>query len=510
VHVTARPASSEAGLSFSGVALLAALLAFAPLIKGGNRPLPLLILETAAAILLCLMLIRPQIGSRPPRFILLALAVLVALPLIQLIPVPMSLWEYLPGRRYYAEAMAGVGITPQYHAATLLPNITEAAWLTLLVPVAVFLATLATDQQRLKQLVNLFIGLALLQAIIGLAQFGTGSLSVLLPEPGSRFAGISAHGTYANSDHLAGLLEMALPVVLGLLIANIQLGGGKKFRASLQLNIRQRLSRLFNSGIRFNLVALYVAAGLGIVLGLIFSRSRTGIGLAMLGILLSALAFGNHLGGKRSSRVITIFTVIGTALALEIGLAPVLARFASQGVTDPYRWSIYTGTLQGIREFFPLGSGIGTYPSVFRRFQPGDVPEFVNHAHNDYLEWLFEGGLPAALLMFAFLALYFLRWRQIWPREEQWSTYAFMRISAGLGLLLIGLHGLIDFNLHIPANAVYFAFLAGVFFHPETPAPQVPGVPLKKTPVVARPETPPAMVAKPQSAETPNRNPFAD
>lgn len=510
MHATARPASSEAGLSFSGFALLAALLAFAPLIKGGNRPLPLLILESAAVVLLCLLLIRPQFAERLPRTLLLALAVLVALPLIQLVPLPMALWEYLPGRRYYGEAMAGLGITPQYHAASLLPNITEAAWLTMLVPVAVFLATLATDQLRLKQLANLFIGLALLQAIIGLAQFGTGSLSVFSPEPGARFAGVSAHGTYANSDHLAGLLEMALPVVLGLLIANIQLGGGRKFRASQQPKFRQRLSRLFSSGIRFNVVALYVAAGLGILLGLIFSRSRTGIGLAMLAILLSALVFGSRLGGKRSTRVITIFTVLGSALALEIGLAPVLARFASQGMSDPYRWSIYTSTLQGIWEFFPVGSGFGTYPTVFRRFQPGDVPEFVNHAHNDYLEWFFEGGLPAALLMFAFLVLYLVRWRQIWPREVHWSPYDFMRISAGLGLLLIGLHGMIDFNLHIPANAVFFAFLAGVFFHPEAPAQQVPAAPPEKASAVARPEPPPVVIAAPQPADAQIRNPFAD
>ncbi|MGB9495591.1 MAG: hypothetical protein WCA83_12420, partial [Azonexus sp.] len=92
MHATARPASSEAGLSFSGFALLAALLAFAPLIKGGNRPLPLLILESAAVVLLCLLLIRPQFAERLPRTLLLALAVLVALPLIQLVPLPMALW----------------------------------------------------------------------------------------------------------------------------------------------------------------------------------------------------------------------------------------------------------------------------------------------------------------------------------------------------------------------------------------------------------------------------------
>lgn len=507
---TVRPASNEAGLSFSGVAFLVAILAFAPLIKGGNRPFPLLILELAAIGLLCILLVRPHFRQRLSRAALIALAALVALPVVQLIPIPESIWALLPGRDYYLGALKAVGVEPAHRSMSLIPNATESAWLVLLLPVSVFLATVATDKSRLKDLVNLFIGLALLQAIIGLAQFGTGSLTIFWPEEGARFAGVSAHGTYANSDHLAGLLEMALPVVLGLLVANVRLGRSDKVRSTQRPNIRQRLSRLFTSGIRFNLVAIYLAAGLGILLGIVFSRSRTGIALAMLGILLCALIFGSHLGGRRSTRVITIFTVIGSALALEIGLAPVLARFASQGVTDPYRWSIYIGTLQGIWEFFPTGSGFGTYPSVFRRFHPGDVPQFVNHAHNDYLEWIFEGGVPAALLMFALLTFYLLRWREIWPREENWSPYSFMRISAGIGLFLIGLHGFIDFNLHIPANAVYFAFLAGVFFHPETPSRQAQAAPLPKAPVVATPEPSPVMVSGPPPEPAQIRNPFAD
>lgn len=64
---------------------------------------------------------------------------------------------------------------------------------------------------------------------------------------------------------------------------------------------------------------------------------------------------------------------------------------------------------------FPLGSGPGTYPDVFHAFHPPELGDsFVNHVHNDYLEWLFEG--------------------------------------------------FVDYNLHIPANMLYFAFLAGIFF----------------------------------------------
>jgi hypothetical protein len=504
-----RPASNEAGLAFSGFAILGAMLVFAPLIMGGNRPLPLLILELAAIVLLCLLLLRPGFEQQLPRPLLITLGTLVALPLLQLLPLPEFVWNGLPGREFYATASDAAGATPEYRAVSLIPYVTESALLVLLVPVSVFLATTATSEAQLKQLINLFIGLAVLQAVIGLAQFGTGSMVVLPVLEGESVS--SAHGTYPNSDHLAGFLEMALPVALGLLIANIHIGSAAQTRPANKAPIRQRISRLFSSGIRFNQVALYAAAGLAILLGLIFSHSRTGVALAMLGILLSALVFGRWIGGQRSSRAITAFAVIGIALAIEIGLTTVLSRFTGKGLTDDLRWSIYSGTVQGIYEFFPIGSGFGTYPAVFRRFQPGDVPEFVNHAHNDYLEWLFEGGLAAALVMLACLALYLLRWLRVWPREQRCTPYCFMRIAAGIGLLMMMLHGLVDFNLHIPANAVFFAFLAGVFFHQARqtePAHSARQAPAPRPPV--RPGPAPATLPEPPAPAPEIRNPFAD
>ena len=512
---TSRPASIEAGLSSSVAALLVAILVFAPLIKGGNRPLPLLLLELAAVALISILALQPALWPRLGRRLLIFVGCLVALPLLQIIPLPEALWAQLPGRAYYAQALNEVGATPRYPALSLIPSATEAAWLTLLVPVAVFLATISVDRNRLRNLANLFIGLALIQAVIGLAQYGSGWVAVFWP--GGEGV-VRAQGTYANPDHLAGLLEMALPVALALLVANFQHGQGTTSRATRTLNLRQRIARIFGSGFRVNQFALYGAATIGILLGLIFSRSRTGIALAMLGIPICAALFSRHVGGQRSNRLITIFSVIGLALAAVIGLAPVLSGFSAKALTDPYRWSIYVASLEGIRELLPFGSGFGTYPWIFRRFHPGDVPQFVNHAHNDYLEWLLEGGIPAALLLISGIGLYVLRWRAVWPRNEQWSSYDFLRMGAGIGLLLISLHGLLDFNMHIPANAIYFAFLAGIFFHPETPdrGTMPPRKPEPKPLAQDKPKpTRVAIAAPPPSEAVPPkeeaiRNPFAD
>jgi hypothetical protein len=89
-----------------------------------------------------------------------------------------------------------------------------------------------------------------------------------------------------------------------------------------------------------------------------------------------------------------------------------------------------------------------------------------------------------------------------------------MRISAGIGLLMMGLHGLVDFNLHIPANAVFFAFLAGVFFHQATPAkaaqsPRPPKV-RKEPAITPAPAPKPVTLPEPPAPAADIRNPFAD
>jgi len=496
-----RPASREAGLVFLAAPLLGAVLVFAPLIKGGNRPIPLLILELAALALLVLAALRPAFSGHLPRAMLAALACLAALPLLQLLPLPPSLWSALPGRDFYAAALAAVGAEAGFRGMSLIPWATQAAGLALLPPLAVFLTATGLPDEKLKTLAHGFIALAVAQALIGLAQYGMGSTGVVFAgEPTAR-----GMGTYANPDHLAGLLEMALPLALALLAMNVHPGGpGVPHRRGRGL--RQRLSGLFSQEFRLNRTALLAAASIAILLGLVFTRSRAGVGLGMLGILLCALVFARRIGGERSARLVTVLGVIGLALALEIGLAPVLERFTDTNLVEDSRLSIFAGTLAGIGEFLPFGSGIGTFPEVFRRFQPGDVPYFVNHAHNDYLEWLFEGGLFAGALVAVFLALYALRWPQLWTRER-WSHLRYLQVGAGIGLLLLGLHGLVDFNLHIPANAIYFAFLAGLFFHREHEAPaRQQALPER------RPERRPEPAPAPQPAPAPEdlRNPFAD
>lgn len=446
---------------------LIALLAFAPLFRAGNRPLPLLVMELMALALLVWRFWSPSTGgqplSRPARIFL---ALLFLLPLAQLLPAPFGPWAGLPGRSFYADALRQTsgGADLDWRALSLIPTATESAWLALLPPLAVFLAAIHLASQQLLRLALVFLGIATAEALLGLIQYGDGPDSVF--RLGNTLMGDSASGTYINRNHLAGLLEMALPVGLALLAATVGHGrpshasGGRGRRGR---TLRQWLARF--SVARINQAALFGAAAMAILLALVFTRSRAGVGMAMLGILLCTLTFSYRLGGRNVYGLIGTFTAVGVGLASLIGLAPVWSRFTLQDPLEDGRWKIFDAVIQAIGEFFPLGSGAGTFEAVMRRFHPADFPgATINHAHNDYLEWLLELGLVAAVLIAVWLLFYVRQWGRVWKRGE-WTPFRFAQAGAGIALFLMLLHTLVDFNLRIPANAVFAAFLAAVFFH---------------------------------------------
>jgi O-antigen ligase len=440
-------------LSSAGFYLIVFILLFAPLWRGGNRSLPLMILELAALALIAHAIWLPRFKARLSRLQIIVLGLFFLLPLCQLLVLPISLWMQLPGHDTYTQAMELTGFEyPLLRSLSLIPYQTESAWLKLLPPLAVFIVTIGLPVKQLRLLVNLLLGIATFQALLGLIQYGDGPDSLF--RFGNTLMGDSASGTYINRNHLAGLLEMVLPVSLALLLASVGRSGRRSRRS-----LRHRLQSLVG---HFNRSILYAAVFVALLLGLIFTQARAGILLAMLGILLSMFAFARHLGGKNIYGWLGTFTVLGIGLALEIGLAPVLRNFTEQDMLADQRWSIYSDCLIYLKTFFPLGSGVGTFADVYRQFQSPQIIGFVNRAHNDYLEWILGGGIVTALLLFLVVWFYLIRWVSI-LRYGIRSTFHLIQTGAGIGLLLVLLHGLVDFNLHIPANNIFFAFLAAVF-----------------------------------------------
>lgn len=444
-------------------ALCLLVLVAAPLVMGGNRPLPLLGLEIAALGMLLLSFGGPWIQAIP-RLLLAALVLLCALPFLQLIPVPPEFWSTLPGRAGYALWSEGAPAASTWRAMSIAPVLTEYAAWALLPPVAVFVAALNLTPSRLRAAVWVFLAMVLGQAVLGLMQYGDGPGSWLRFGPAVKDG--SAVGTFPNRNLLAGMLVMGLPVLLALLASSVFGLDRLTARGRTGRNWFRRVRDWGRSESGSNRSLLYGAMTLAVLLAIVFTRSRSGIALAMLGLVTSVFVIGRNLGGRFSARIATVMVASGLSLAVAIGLAPVLARFGADPLQDT-RWLIFAASWEALKEFFPLGSGFGTYPEVIAARHPSEFGGefYINHAHNDYLEWWVEGGLIAILLTIFFGLVYLWRWRTVWA-ERNWKTLHMMQVGAGIGMLLLMLHGVTDFNFRVPSNALYFAFLAGVFFYP--------------------------------------------
>jgi O-antigen ligase len=107
---------------------------------------------------------------------------------------------------------------------------------------------------------------------------------------------------------------------------------------------------------------------------------------------------------------------------------------------------------------------MGTFADVFRRYQSEGLTGFVDHAHNDYAEAFLELGVAGVAVIALFAIAYVARWGAIAGRRLS-RTLGYLQVSAGFAMLALAAHGAFDFNFHIPANALGFAFLAGIFFH---------------------------------------------
>ena len=439
-------------------------LLFAPLFRAGLTPLPLLTLELLAISLLGAALWNPgRIMVKAME--ITALGLILLLPLLYLVYLPAGILDGVPGQGAYRANLALVSGEGQDGTLTLVALQTQASWLVLLIPVAVFLATRSLGEQSQLRLVTLLLAVAAFQATLALVQFGAGQGGLLLL--GFDPSGSGAAGTYPNRNHLAGLLEMTLPIALALLLYYLGRDRGDRKRGW-----RRKVS--FLASLRGHTALVYGALAILLVLGIIFTRSRTGIALAMLGILLTSFLYSRRIGGDNVYGPTGTLVVIVTGIGVSIGLAPVLDRFSFGGVLEDARWTISAAAVEGLATFLPFGSGPGTFPAIFPAFQPIALgPWFINRAHNDYIEWVFGGGIPAALLILLLLGLYLLQWTRVY-RRDSWSRYRFVQVAAGIGLLLLLIHEFFDYNLHTPANMVVFALLAGVFFSDSDQADSAP------------------------------------
>ncbi len=418
------------------------LLALSFVFGGASREhaLRMAVVELAALPLLVIAaerLIRSGVWRRH-RFALGLLAGLVAIPLIQLIPLPPAIWTGLAGRDQLVFALDLAGVQPGWIPLTVTPDLTWQSFLALLPPVAAFLAVLTAPQPLTARLITLYLLAAVAGVLIGAAQLAVGDQR-LYPWAATNTGLVS--GFFANRNHLATLLLACLPFAA--VIGATALRQGDDRRIPLWLG------------------ALFIGLA---VIGLAAIRSRAGVILFFPTVILSLLAAWIAAGrGRPRPALLGLAGAVAAAVCAVavFALPPVLARFEVQSGPET-RFEAWPTIADAAQTWLPLGSGIGSFDAVYRSVEPLDRldPFYLNQAHNEYLETWLEAGWPGIALIIAFLIWYGRRLRAAWKAPIS-REHDFQR-AASIALLVMLVHSTVDYPLRTVLMAIMFAVCAAI------------------------------------------------
>jgi O-antigen ligase len=257
----------------------------------------------------------------------------------------------------------------------------------------------------------------------------------------------AATGTFVNPNHFSCLLAMSLPCGLGLIYANAR-------RAGRAATPRRMVAWMSADGSRNWLLGLLLIVGTA---GLLLSYSRAGIAFGMLAVALTMLGAGRH-GGLRARLIVSVLVVAAAVTPLmQIGAERLIEDYAdAPSQLHGARVRVWLDTFALVASHPVTGCGFGAFSASYPLVRSAEIRHFFAHAHNDPLQWLAEGGVVGlVLLLLILIPLIGVVVRAIGGAK---GTIA---VGFATGLVAIALHGLVDFNLHIPSNAATAAVLAG-------------------------------------------------
>lgn len=409
--------------------------------SGRDDVLSLILLRPLAVVALAVGLFgltREEI--RAHRGLLMFGGALIGLIALHLVPLPPSIWASLPGRDLAREAGEVAGIAQPWRPLSLIPWRGWNSLFAALVPLAALvLAIRCTARQRehLLKAVLILVAASMLWAIAQVASGYASSLSLYrITNPAS------PTGLYANRNHFAALICSALPMLAFLAARD----GGE--RGATQL--------------RWWLIA---AIGCAAIVLLLVIGSRSGIVLAFVGLALGALILARGRSRAEGRGRWLAIAAGGAALGLVVALTAYLARaealerLFAEG--DENRLATWGPIAQMIWAYFPFGSGIGSFVDVYRVAEPRELLHlsYLNHAHNDWLEWPLETGLPGlALLLGAVIAWVAKSTRLLTARPE--DRAARLALVGAAVLLILALASIADYPTRAPSIACLAAIAA--------------------------------------------------
>jgi O-antigen ligase len=434
--------------------LLLVFMASAPMQWGAVLPAGLLRLELLAFAIGALALGSVLAGDilRPLSVPLALLTGLAILGVVQLIPLPGALLAAVSPRSagVYAETNQILQLWGQQEIAariSIAPASTRSATLFVaaLACLGASCAHLLASRRRRRTFLVVFLGSIVIRTLVAVAGFG--------PRTTGRIS-----GPFINPNHFAGYLEIGLACALGVLWREVLMS---RDRSRGVADHGERLERRL---LPISLAALLVGV-VGVGIGL--TKSRGGVAASILLVVIFVTLALSHRRIQRRTRA-TMLGVMMVALAFGFIVAtaksePVLRYLESdpREIAADTRVRLWSTSLDAWMDYPVLGSGLGTFREAYRPHQPREIRNLVEQAHSDPLQILVTGGLigfflAAGVVVSSLFILVRLFYRQ--PHREE-SAF----VLAGIGAIaVLALHGIVEFNLSIPAIPATLACVVGL------------------------------------------------
>src|SRR5262245_36709367 len=278
--------------------------------------------------------------------------------------------------------------------------------------------------------------------------------------------------SYVNRNNATGFLNIALAAAAGWLIWSLSRNRGVSRSTGLVRLPDQQQRRRGQDAIRASEpvshdrlhLAVAVTAAAVIVAGIACSLSRSGF----IGMTGGTLALLLSLSGRR--KLLPAAAILGCALGLGaivvywtgMGKA-VERRLATLGSEQKFADARLTNWLDAWRtaQAFPVvGTGFGTYRFAYRPFQAQHHDVWFQHAENQYLQALVEGGIIGLVLLVAAIAVVFRDVIRL-SRSRSISQGDAIAACGVFAIVSQCLQGVFDFGLYLPANMMALALVCG-------------------------------------------------
>lgn len=373
---------------------------------------------------------------RVPLYFMLALA---AITLLQLVPLTHGMWTALPGREPLVDIAAAIG-SDSARPLSMVPARTLNAAAALGIPLAALLLMIVVGRRAVIPVLAAIVALAAANALLAFVQIATGYADASYPYAVTNFG--APVGIFANRNHSAVFGALAMLVIAFLVT---------------------RPERRQFPGADVLLWGTYGA----IFLTVLVNGSRAGLlctGIALLATAALVQRSGSSTNVKGQDRGLVRYLPAALILAFAAGMVALFVfsdklvafeRTVDSNPLEDLRFKILPILGDMIGAYFPVGTGLGAFEDVYRIHETADLlgPRYLNMAHNDWLQWLIEAGLPGMVLLLAFLG-----WLALHVRRLKSVDQGFFVLALG-GISILAIASYFDYPLRTPIFQV-----AGVWF----------------------------------------------